>query len=93
LQKFAVFAVVRAPAIREFRVGEVGKDTAAAVWVDGFPRPCDLGAGPPLRVVDAGRGQLVLGVKNRAELGDCLAAAERGPLSAELAERMDEQAA
>jgi hypothetical protein len=32
---------------------------------------------------------LVLGVKNRAELAECVAAAEAGPLSAELMDRID----
>jgi hypothetical protein len=32
---------------------------------------------------------LVLGVKNRAELAECVAAAEAGPLSADLIARVD----
>jgi aryl-alcohol dehydrogenase-like predicted oxidoreductase len=32
---------------------------------------------------------LVLGVKNREELADCVAAAEAGPLPAELVARID----
>jgi len=33
---------------------------------------------------------LVLGVKNRQELAECVAAADAGPLSAELMARVDE---
>lgn len=36
---------------------------------------------------------LVLGVKNRAELAACVAAAEAGPLPAELVARIDAAAA
>ncbi len=37
----------------------------------------------------AGVDTVVLGVKNRAELADCLAAAEAGPLSDEVMARVD----
>jgi len=33
---------------------------------------------------------LVLGVKNRTELAECVAAAEAGPLSAEIVARIDQ---
>jgi aryl-alcohol dehydrogenase-like predicted oxidoreductase len=36
---------------------------------------------------------LVLGVKNRAELAECVAAAEAGPLAAELITRVDQSVA
>jgi aryl-alcohol dehydrogenase-like predicted oxidoreductase len=37
----------------------------------------------------AGVATVVLGVKNRSELRECIAAAERGPLDAELIARID----
>ena len=36
-----------------------------------------------------GVGSVVLGVKNRTELAECVAAAELGPLDAEIIERID----
>jgi hypothetical protein len=35
-------------------------------------------------------GRFVLGVKNRQELAECVAAAEAGPLSAELVTKIDQ---
>ncbi len=60
----------------------------------GFRRLCDeLGADPAVIAHRYALGldidTLVLGVKNRAELASCVAAAEAGPLPAELVARID----
>ena len=60
----------------------------------GFRRLCaELGANPAViahrYALSLDIDTLVLGVKNRAELAECVAAAEAGPLSAELMDRID----
>ena len=47
-------------------------------------------ASPPLRWRIATRDTLVLGVKNRTELAECVAAADTGPFPSELMARVDE---
>jgi aryl-alcohol dehydrogenase-like predicted oxidoreductase len=60
----------------------------------GFRRLCaELGANPAAiahrYALSLDIDTLVLGVKNRAELAECVAAAEAGPLPAELMARID----
>ena len=61
----------------------------------GFRRLCaDLGENPAVlahryALAISGVDTLVLGVKNRSELAECVAAAEAGPLPAELVARVD----
>jgi aryl-alcohol dehydrogenase-like predicted oxidoreductase len=60
----------------------------------GFRRLCaELGANPAViahrYALSLGIDTLVLGVKNRQELAECVAAAEAGPLPAELVARVD----
>jgi aryl-alcohol dehydrogenase-like predicted oxidoreductase len=64
----------RAAPLREL-ARELGESTAALAHRYALAMP--------------GVDTVVLGVKNRAELRDCLAAAERGPLPPELVERVD----
>jgi aryl-alcohol dehydrogenase-like predicted oxidoreductase len=64
----------RAAPLREL-ARELGESTAALAHRYALAMP--------------GVDTVVLGVKNRAELRDCLAAAERGPLPPELVERID----
>jgi len=61
----------------------------------GFRRlAAELGASPAALAhryaLSLGVDTLVLGVKNRTELGECVAAAEAGPLSAEIIARIDQ---
>jgi aryl-alcohol dehydrogenase-like predicted oxidoreductase len=60
----------------------------------GFRRLCaELGENPAVVAHRYALGlpidTLVLGVKNRQELAECIAAAEAGPLAADLVQRMD----
>jgi len=54
----------------------------------------ELGASPAALAhryaLSLGVDTLVLGVKNRTELAECVAAAEAGPLSAEIVARIDQ---
>ena len=64
----------------------------------GFRRlAAELGASPAALAhryaLELGVDTLVLGVKNRRELAECVAAAEAGPLSAELMARVDRSVA
>jgi len=61
----------------------------------GFRRlAAELGASPAALAhryaLSLGVDTLVLGVKNRTELAECVAAAEAGPLSAEIVARIDQ---
>ena len=60
----------------------------------GFRRLCaELGADPAViahrYALSLGIDTLVLGVKNRQELAECVAAADAGPLAPELIARVD----
>ncbi len=57
-------------------------------------RASELGTSPAVLAhryaLSLGVDTLVLGVKNRTELAECVAAAEAGPLPAELVARIDQ---